>query len=132
MTEKLFFIRLIGMEDDEFYRYEFYFVDDLDNVMVEDYEYKPCCLSLNVRPIIDSHVTLGTVKTRIKLNLIQESCCMSFKDAMQGIVAIAWESLDGYDEYPQDGRLVFHYGEDMDDVERKLAMKSIIIMDGKP
>ena len=49
------------------------------------------------------------------------------QDALDGIVAIAWQSLSGLDVYPEDGRLYLMFGESYDDVERKLAVKHILI-----
>ena len=125
---QLYFIRLIGIEDNDFYRYEFFFADNANASLVENYDYKPCCLNKNVKPIVDETTVIYTIKTRIKLSFIQDSCCMSYKNAIDQVVAIAWESLDGYDEYPQDGRLVFHFGEEKEDIERKLALKNILMV----
>ena len=49
------------------------------------------------------------------------------QDALDGIVAIAWENLNNYDAYPEDGRLYFMFGESYDTVESKLAIKHILI-----
>ena len=39
------------------------------------------------------------------------------------IIACAAEDISDYDEYPEPFRLVFHYGEEYKEVERKLAMR---------
>ena len=54
--------------------------------------------------------------------------CFSMQDCMDGIVALAFENMDNYDSYPDDGRLFFMFGESLDEVERKLAMKNILMM----
>ena len=68
-----------------------------------------------------------TIKTTINFDLIQDSGSFSMQDALDGIVAIAWQSLVGLDSYPEDGRLYFMFGESYDEVERKLAIKRILI-----
>jgi hypothetical protein len=68
------------------------------------------------------------VKTKLKFDLIQNNMCFGLQDAMDGIVAIAYENIDNYDAYPEDGRLYFMFGESYDDVERKLAMKRILMI----
>jgi hypothetical protein len=68
------------------------------------------------------------VKTKIKFDLVQNNCCFGMQDCLDGIVAIAYEDIDEYDDYPNDGRLVFMFGEDYDEVERKLAMKGVLMM----
>ena len=124
----LLFVRLIGEENDGYYRYEFIFTDNPDEAWGENFEYKPCCLVNNLIPSDEYITEVHNVKTKIKFDLIQDNCCFGFQDAMDGIVAIAYESLDLYESYPEDGRLVFMFGESLDDVERKLAMKSILML----
>ena len=69
-----------------------------------------------------------TVKMKIKLELIQDNCCFSFSDATDGIIAIAWEDISEYDEYPEEGRIFFRFGETLDEVEEKLAVKHVLMI----
>ena len=72
---------------------------------------------------------IHTVKMKIKLDLIQDNCCFGFQDCADGIIALAWENIDGYDEYPEErGRLFFRFGETFNEVENKLAMKNILMI----
>ena len=125
----LCFIRLIGEENDGYYRYEFIFTDNPDEAWGEGFNYKPAAL---VSPLMlsDEYMTeVHIVKTKIKFDLIQNNACFSFSDAMDGAVAIAIENIDDYEEYPDDrGRLVFMFGESFDDVERKLAKCGILFV----
>ena len=65
---------------------------------------------------------------KIKLDLIQDNCCFSISDCYDGIVSLAWQSLEGLDEYPQDGRIFFRFGETLEEVEDKLAMKNVLMI----
>ena len=122
------FIKLIGEENDGYYRYEFIFTDSIDEFWGDDFSVKPCCLSNNIAPSDEYITEIHIVKMKIKLDLAQDSCCFCYQDCIDDCVALASENLDEYDDYPEDGRLVFHFGEDFDDVSRKLAMKNIIIL----
>jgi len=124
----LLFVRLIGEENDGYYRYEFMFTDNPDEAWGENFEYKPCCLVNELVPSEEYITEVHIVKTKIKLDLIQNNCCFGMQDAMDGIVAMAYENMDTYENYPEDGRLVFMFGESEYEVERKLAMKNIIMM----
>jgi hypothetical protein len=64
---------------------------------------------------------------KIKLDLIQNNCCFSMQDCIDGCVAMAIENMDDYENYPDDGRLFFMFGDSFDDVEKKLALKNILI-----
>lgn len=124
----LCFINLVGEENDGFYRYEFIFTDNVENVFGENFDQKPACL-VNELQVDDEYITeIHTVKMKIKLDLIQDNCCFSISDCYDGIVSLAWENMDDYEEYPEDGRLFFMFGESLSDVERKLAVKNVIMV----
>ena len=124
---KLCFIRLIGEENDGFYRYEFIFTDNIDEVWSEDFAQKPACL-VNDLMVDEQYVTeVHIVKTKIKLDLIQNSCCFSVSDSYDGIVSIAWQNIDDLEEFPEDGRIFFRFGETIEEVEEKLAIKNVLM-----
>ena len=58
--------------------------------------------------------------------MVQESDSFAMWDAVDGIIALAWENLDGYDEYP-DSRLFFAFGEDIKSIETKLYEKDLVL-----
>lgn len=124
----LCFINLVGVEEDNKYRYEFIFTDDIDNVWGENFDEKPSGLINNL--MVDEQYKTEThvVRTTIKFDLVQQCCCFGMQDCMDGIVALAYENIDDYDAYPDDGRLVFNFGEPFNDVSRKLALKNIIML----
>ena len=124
----LLFVRLIGEEADGYYRYEFIFTDNPDEAWGEDWEHKPAGLVNDLIPSDEYITEVHIVKTKIKFDLIQNNMCFGMQDAMDGIVSIAYENMDTYESYPEDGRLFFMFGESLDDVERKLAMKSILML----
>ena len=123
----LCFIRYIGEENDGLKRYEFIFTDNIDEVFGENFEYKPACL-VNDLMVDEQYVTeVHVVKTKIKLDLIQDNCCFSISDCYDGIIALAWEDISEYEEFPEDGRIFFRFGESLEEVENKLAMKNILM-----
>jgi hypothetical protein len=124
----LLFVRLIGEENDGYYRYEFIFTDNPDEAWGEDWEHKPAGLVNDLIPSDEYITEVHIVKTKIKFDLIQNNMCFGMQDAMDGIVSIAYENMDAYESYPDDGRLFFMFGESFDEVERKLAMKSILML----
>ena len=123
------FIRLIGAESDGIDNYEFIFTNNIDEFWGENFEYKPCCLCNDLIPSDEYITEIHKIRTKLKFDLVQYNCCFSMQDCMDGIISLAWENIDEYEEYPEDGRLVFNFGESYDDVERKLALKNILIID---
>jgi hypothetical protein len=57
---------------------------------------------------------------------IQDSDTFSVWDSVDGVVAMAWEDITEYDEYPEN-RLKFFFGDDLKSVNDKLYAKDIII-----
>jgi hypothetical protein len=102
--------------------YEFIFSDSLD-VWGEFWEKKPSN-SYPSPPEIKYIKKVGVLKnTDIKLELIQNSDFFSMSDAMDDIIALAWED----DEYKNTKRLVFRFGEEEGDVKNKLYENDLIL-----
>ena len=128
MIGDICFINLVGKDLDGNYTYEFLFTPNSDTFWGTDFEYKPCGLCNGLVPFDDEDSTLYIIKTTIKLDLIQNSLCFGFQDCVDGIVAMAYENIDDLEEYPQNGRLVIHFGESFEEVEEKLAEHNIIMV----
>lgn len=47
------------------------------------------------------------------------------QDCRDHIIALAFENLDDAEEYPEDGRIVIHFGDYIDDVESMLAKRDL-------
>jgi hypothetical protein len=102
--------------------YEFIFSDSLD-VWGESWEKKPSN-SYPSPPEIKYIKKVGVLKnTDIKLELIQNSDFFCMSDAMDDIIALAWED----DEYKNTKRLVFRFGEEEGDVKNKLYENELIL-----
>jgi hypothetical protein len=122
------FINYIGTELDGYNEYELIFTIHPDEFWGENFNYKPAGVCNGLEPDKQYIQKVVRIKTVINLDLIQESGCFSMQDCMDGIVALAYQNLEGLDEYPTDpGRLYFMFGESYGDVERKLAMCHILI-----
>lgn len=122
------FIRLIGEENDGDYRYEFIFTDNPDEFFGENFEYKPAGLVNDLMPSEEYITEVHIVKTKLKLDLIQNNMCFSMQDCFDSIVALAWQNIDDLDEYPKEGRLYFMFGESFETVEKRLAKCNILMI----
>lgn len=120
--EKIYlcFINLIGEESDGYYRYEFIFTNNQDEVWGENFEQKPSCLVNNLMVNEEYIYEVHIVKMKIKLDLVQNNCCFSMSDCYDGIVALAWE------ENLENDPFIFYFGEDYESIEKKLAKKSLL------
>lgn len=102
--------------------YEFIFSNTL-NVFGENWESRPCN-QYPQPPEIKYIKKVGVLKnTDIDLELIQNSDFFSMMDAMDDIVALAWEK----DEYETKKRLVFRFGEEEQIIKDKLYERDLIL-----
>lgn len=103
--------------------YEFIFSDELD-VWGENWEAKPAS-GYPEPPHIQYIKKVGTLKnTSIQFDLIQNSDYMGVTDAMEEIIALAWETDDTCENQT---RLVFRFGEDEKKVKDKLYERDLIL-----
>ena len=107
--------------------YEFIFSDD-DSVWGDEWDSQQA----NGKPSpphINHIKKVGVLKNSgIELNLIQESDFFGVYDAVDGVIALAWED-DEADSVVNDKftRLVFHYGESVKSVEDKIYERDIVL-----
>jgi hypothetical protein len=122
---KLVYINKIGQNWKGNYIYEFLFSDVVEDIDGEGWDSYPS--SGNPEPPEGRFVKeTGLLNTTLKLDLVQESDSFAMWDAVDGIVAMSWENMEGYDEYPEK-RLFFSFGEDIESVNSKLYEKDIVL-----
>lgn len=115
----LVYINVVGKEWKGGERYEFLFSDTVSGIDGEDWDAIPAA-GMPQPPYEDMIKKCGSVvMTEKKLDVIQESELFSLYDAVDGVLALAWENMDEYEEYPE-SRLFFHFGDDIQSVEDKL------------
>lgn len=101
--------------------YEFIFSDTLD-VWGESWESKPSN-GYPTPPELKYIKKVGVLRnTDIKLDLIQNSDFFSMVDAIDDVVALAWESDDENKK-----RLVFRFGQTEQEIKDKLYERDLIL-----
>lgn len=121
----LIYVNLIGEDHKGNFHYEFIFSDVTDKVDGEDWDVVPA----SGRPSPpDQHFIkkVGRLEAKLKLDLAQNSDTFAIWDAVDGVIALAWENVNAYESYP-DKRLCFRFGETVADVEAKLYEKDLIL-----
>lgn len=70
---------------------------------------------------------VGLLKTEdIVLDTIYNSDTFSVYDSIDGVVALGWEDLMESETYPEN-RLVFPYGDELEEVKNKLYSRDLIL-----
>ncbi len=122
---KVVFIKKIGKSNDDMNVYEFMFSDDIESVWGLDWEVKPANIC-NIQTLDkDMYKKKYILKSNIDLFLIQKNNCFSMQDCIDGIVPLCWEDISEYEEYPDNGRLVIHFGKPIEEVNYLLSLKGL-------
>ena len=66
------------------------------------------------------------MESELNLDVVQNSDTFAVWDAVDGVIALAWENVNAYESYPEK-RLCFRFGEAIGDVEEKLYEKDLIL-----
>lgn len=124
---KIVYILYLGKNSDGFNIYHFLLSEDCENTFMEDWAEKPSANIPNDLLLIDEsqYEYVKELKTDITLDLQQDNTCFSFQDCRDKIVALAYENLDDAEFYPEPFRIVIHFGDYIDDVERMLAKRDM-------
>lgn len=122
---KLIYINKVGKDWEGNYIYEFLFSNTTEDIDGEDWDAVPAS-GRPEAPNSEFVKQVGKLTTNIKFNLVQDSDTFAVWDAVDGIVALGWEDIDGYGEYP-DARLWFSFGLGIDVVNDKLYERDLVL-----
>jgi len=122
----LVYINRVGQNWKGDYIFEFLFSDVTKNIDGDGWDSYPA--SSNPEPPENKFIKkVGSLTSNLNLDLVNESDSFSIWDAVDGVISMAWENLDGYEEYP-DKRVHFSFGENIKSVEDKLYEKDYILV----
>ena len=122
----LTYINLIGKDYNDNYLYDFIFSTNVNNIDGLEWENSPA--SKRPKPPYSKFISgVGRVETTISFDLIQNSDTFSMWDSVDLVIALGWENISGYEDYPKN-RLVFNFGETLDDVSSKLKRNDITMI----
>ena len=119
----LVYVEPIGLNSHDMFEYDFLFSETPEIVWGEDWAEQCPAACDNMRPGNDMISEIRRLATIIPFGLAQKNTCFSMQDCIDGIVALAWEDMSEYEEYPEPIRLIFGFGETFGSVEDKLARR---------
>ena len=127
MGEELFLIYIneVGKNYRGEHNYEFLFSDSIEGIDGENWDALPA--SGKPEPPQEQFIKrVGKMISNLKLHVVQDSDSFAMWDCVDGIICLAWESIDEYDTYP-DKRLAFMFGEPLQNTIDKLYEHDITL-----
>jgi hypothetical protein len=119
---QLVYIHNLGLNAENKFHYNFFFVPKDLTLCNENWQEDIAGL-YNEKYVPDENTEIYSLITSIPLALITDNLCLGMKNAIDGIVALAWEDISDYEEYPEEGRLILYYGMSLKEVEELLENK---------
>lgn len=116
---------IIDGGDNKNYEYDFLFSETPDVVWGPDWTDNAPNLCGDISPEPTTYSVVKRVKSPMQLKVIQENSCYSMEYAINRSVALAWLNLEGLEEYPENGRMVFHFNDTYLEVEAQLELHGI-------
>ena len=121
MKEVLVYINKVSDNPDGVHEYDFVFSNTPEYVWGNDWDsYNPSSCE-DTFPDETTYSKIYKARTVYPLKTIQETTCLPIEYAIYGITALAWIDIENLEEYPQNGRMVFHFGDDKEKVEELLS-----------
>jgi hypothetical protein len=117
----LIYVNEIGSDYKGQRQYEFIFSTSTELDIEEWFIIPASAVSTSKSPEIEYVDLVGLLKnTDLKLELVQDSDYFGVIDAVDGVVALAWEKFDFDNEYE---RLTFRFGDSLESVSKKLKQR---------
>jgi len=118
----LIYVNEIGSDYKGQKQYEFIFSSSTEIDMDEWFVIPSSASQFSKSPEIEYVDLVGLLKnTDLKLELIQDSDYFGVIDAVDGVIALAWEK---FDIDAENERLTFKFGESLENVSKKLKQRS--------
>lgn len=107
--------------------YEFVFSETKENIWGENWDSKPSN-GYPFPPNLEHIKKVGVLKNdKITMSVVQNSDFFSMIDAIDGVIALAWENENEDIDFDYKTRLVFRFGDDEKSVKDKLYERDIVL-----
>ena len=117
---KLVYVNPIGKNSEGLYEYDFYFSNRIEFVWGDNWDEPYAAYGGDMAPREGTYQEVRRIVTNIPFSCAQQNTCFSMKHCVDGCIALCYENINGYNDYPEPYRIVFQYGEDSESVMEKL------------
>ena len=124
---KVVYIMYVGTDQEGQNIYHFFLSENCEETWMEAWSDYPSGINPRDKMDLDpsQYEYIMEAKCPFKLELAQDSLCYSMQDVRDGILALAYESLDGYEAYPEPYRVVIKFGQPMSEVDEILFGRGV-------
>ena len=121
----LIFINELGPNYKKENIYEFIFSENLEELWGDEWDSVPAHGKPGPPEVLYIEKVGALSQSTIKLELVQNSDYFGMEHALDKIISLGWEIFE--EGVIGDDRLVFHFGEKLEEVENKLYARDLIL-----
>lgn len=122
--EVLVYVKPICKNTNGTYEYDFFFSSTPEYVWGPEWDINVPSSNGDITPDNTTYSKTRRVKTTLPLKTFEETSCYSMEYTIYGIFALCWIDIENLDEYPENGRLTMYFGEDEEEIVKKLSIYS--------
>lgn len=114
---KLVYVKFINLDIEENYIYELLFSENPEMVWGVFWDELNPSSCGDLTPDKTTYSTVKRIRSPFKLTTIQECSCLTMEHAIENVIALSWIDINVLEEYPSNGRMTLHFGDDIKTVE---------------
>lgn len=117
----LVYVKPICKNTNGTFEYDFFFSETPEYVWGPDWDINSPSSNGDMTPEETTYSEIKRVITNLPLKTLEETSCYSMEYATYGILALAWIDIENLEEYPENGRMVLRFGDDIESVNDNLS-----------
>ena len=117
----LVYVKRVCKNTDGTYEYDFFFSETPEFVWGPCWDVDSPFSNGDISPDKTTYSQIKRVITTLPLKTIEEKTCYSMEYATYRIFALSWIDIENLDEYPEHGRMVLKFGDDIQKVSEMLS-----------
>lgn len=114
---KLVYVKFINLDIEENYIYELLFSENPEMVWGVFWDELNPSSCGDLTPDKTTYSAVKRIRSPFKLTTIQECSCLTMEHAIENVIALSWIDINVLEEYPSNGRMTLHFGDDIKTVE---------------
>lgn len=118
----LIYVKSSGKNTDGTYDYDLFFSKTPEFAWGPDWDVDYPSNNGDLTPDSTTYSVIKKVKTTLPFKTAEETSCYSMEYATYGILALSWIDIENLEVYPEHGRLVLHFGDDIETVKEYLSL----------
>lgn len=121
MAAVLVYVKPSFKNTDGTYEYDLFFSETPEYVWGVDWDVMNPSTCGDLTPEESTYSEIYHLKTTLPLKTAEETSCYSMEYTICRILALSWIDIENLDEYPEHGRMTFHFGDTKEYVEEKIG-----------